>query len=250
MTPPDLPAPARYSLPRLPAPAFSRVVWLSQYFESEDPARQSEIDRVIQLNCDNPQIDDIFLLNEVIYPNPILQHPKVKQVNLGSRLSYKSAFDFAETHLADSTLVVLSNLDITFDADDLKALRFVELHQIFLALTRYDILSLDPPSSELFRYWDDVSCSQDTWIFSPSHREWPDDFNILLGIPGCDGRLVHLLDELGIAVINPCLTIHTYHHHQSGLRTYDRDRLTYENLGVKYLEYGALSFAEKDDGTA
>ena len=236
-----------HTLRRHPQRLYAKAVWIAQYFEPQNSERMQEILLVIRLNCENAQIDEIVLLNEKIYDTSVLRHPKIRQINIGRRLTYKTVFDFTKDHFGNDVLILLSNLDITFDANDLDDVKHLDLRDTVLALSRYDVTDIKTRSARFFRYFEDVSCSQDTWIYTSLRREFSDDFDIYLGIPGCDGRLSCLLSDMGISVINPSLTIRTYHYHLTDLRTYDRERLTYENLGVRYLEYGSLKYEKVND---
>ena len=65
--------------------------------------------------------------------------------------------------------------------------------------------------------------SQDSWIW---HSKWKlptntrNIFNINLGKPGCDNKLIYLLSIAGFACYNEPLWIHSYHYHPSQIRGY------------------------------
>lgn len=85
-----------------------------------------------------------------------------------------------------------------------------------MALSRWDEL----PSGELRLY--DHQDSQDSWIFIGRPSIAGAEFH--MGIPGCDNRIAKLIEESGYTVINPSITIRSYHLHASGFRTYGTGR--------------------------
>ncbi|MBD3407212.1 MAG: hypothetical protein GF411_13920 [Candidatus Lokiarchaeota archaeon] len=95
---------------------------------------------------------------------------------------------------------------------------------IFLCLTRYDVLADGTSTLE----WDrrlglgKKCATHDTWVFVP-----PININadVQLGLPGCDGRLVYLLQQGGYAVHNPSGIIKTYHYHLSKKRNYNKSNV-------------------------
>jgi hypothetical protein len=44
----------------------------------------------------------------------------------------------------------------------------------------------------------------------------------MMGLPGCDNRLAHLLSETGYRLSNPCRSIRTIHLHRSNVRSYGK----------------------------
>lgn len=65
--------------------------------------------------------------------------------------------------------------------------------------------------------------SQDTWMFHSNEMITSDEesiFDFELGTPGCDNKMVFLLQNLGYTIFNDPLKIKTYHNHQSKVRHY------------------------------
>jgi hypothetical protein len=86
------------------------------------------------------------------------------------------------------------------------------------ALSRWDLD--EDMKAKHHNTWD----SQDTWIFKNSIKSG--NYDIPLGIPGCDNRIAYELKEAGYEVINPSKTVKTYHYHLSNYRSYrEIDRL-------------------------
>ena len=93
------------------------IILIQQFFIHSNSERYKEIKETLSYNTYNKYIDKIILLNERIYSSEELgvSSDKIKQVNIKKRLTYKDAFDYAET-LGDNKYIILSNSDIFFDA--------------------------------------------------------------------------------------------------------------------------------------
>ena len=88
--------------------------------------------KIVELNIKNKSIDEIHLLNEKIYNYPILQNSKIKQININNRLTYKKAFEYANT-LDNDTIKILSNSDISFDSSSLQYIKRINFNNVCLA---------------------------------------------------------------------------------------------------------------------
>lgn len=244
----------------------TKIILIQQYFIHSDPIRMRELNKCLHWNIKNPLIDEIHLLNEKIYDSSILNYPKIKQINIGQRLTYYYAFNYGNS-LDCNIIKIVSNNDISFHPNSLEFLKTVNLTDTCFALNRYDIINYNPLKIKLVitRNKGGLSDTQDTWIFksirsphkmmanSPQtirslveasinkliKNEEPlnEEFKIQLGKPGCDNYVAYLLDRLGIKVINLCSKIITLHHHMSQKRNYsEKDRVgSYSKY--KYLKY-------------
>lgn len=192
---------------------------LTQYFKTSNQERNDEIHKCLEINCTNPKITKIYLLNEKIYDLDILKHEKIIQIDVSDRLQYYTAFDWANKNLEKESLIILSNIDIIFDELAIDNIIKLSKEQINvpMAITRYELNNqLDYASAKLyscFRY------SQDCWIVKTPIL-LNDNFKFYMGIPGCDNRIAYELLQMYGDIINPCLDIKTYHLHNSAIRTY------------------------------
>lgn len=199
----------------------NKIILIQQYYHTNDSNRMKEINEVVELNIKNKSIDEIHLLNEKIYNYPILQNSKIKQININNRLTYKKAFEYANT-LDNDTIKILSNSDISFDSSSLQYIKRINFNNVCLALTRYNVISKNPFKYKLHEsnHADSgASASQDTWIFTKIDKI-TDEYNFSMGIPGCDNHLLYLLDKNGVIVKNNALSVITYHHHSEPKRNY------------------------------
>jgi hypothetical protein len=139
----------------------------------------------------------------------------------GPRKTFADLFDLAARRFPGEICVV-ANSDIAFDASLAGAEALIRRHPrpLLVALSRWD----DPsgPSMEGRvdpQRWRFYSHSQDTWMFVAGAL--PDfEAGFTLGIPACESRLAHEAFRAGIGVLNPALSVRTWHHHASGTRTW------------------------------
>lgn len=200
---------------------YEKVILIQQYYHTNNLNRMKEINDVIELNVKNDLIDEIHLLNERIYDNSILQHSKIKQIDIKCRLTYKKAFEYANT-LSPTTVKILSNSDISFNPSSLQYVKKINLTNVCLTLTRHNVISIKPFKYKLYESIHTISggsASQDTWIFTKIDKI-TDEYNFALGIPGCDNHILYLLDKNGVRLKNNALSVITYHHHSEGKRQY------------------------------
>jgi hypothetical protein len=195
------------------------------------------------------------------------KHPNIKrqeELNFCRDINAKLNFNFIYTYYDDelpnyssffekfnsypNDINILTNSDIFFKSESLEQIRtyFTNLNdedrkKTCIALTRWEYFdenTITPP-----RFQD----SQDTWIFYGNvfYDDSIDD--VTLGTPGCDNRiLAELIYRYKYTVINPSLSIETYHYHLTGdaTRTYldslcERTRMVqgpYEFLPPHYLD--------------
>ena len=83
------------------------LVLLIQYFDPPDRARQVDLDTALAKNLANPAISEIYFLNErefefSTFPNSF----KIRQFVISKRLTFKDAFTFANTYLANRTVIL------------------------------------------------------------------------------------------------------------------------------------------------
>ena len=109
-------------------PTDHEIVLVQQFFIHQDQRRQNEIRNCLKFNVHNNSIKNVVLLNEREYSENELgvSSDKIEQVIIGERLTFKKAFEYAQTQLSGKT-VVLANSDIFFDGGVANCNR-LELH--------------------------------------------------------------------------------------------------------------------------
>ena len=192
------------------------VYLIQQYFKSPEKKRQQEINYVLEQNCKCDLIDKIILLNEEQYTLPT-NSTKIEQVVIKKRLTYLDVLTYIKDKVPKDTYVVFSNTDIYLDST-LCAIYSIEMEKKFISLLRYDVTNDKPPT--LFGPRPD---SQDTWILWSSSLDFTpteEEFGFPFGISGCDNAINVAMLREKFTVVNPALTIKTYHVHASNVRTY------------------------------
>ncbi len=176
---------------------------LFESYTSPDPLREAELERVRAIN----ESAGIF---ERIVP-----------VAGGGRKTYADLLGLAADRFPGEVCVI-ANSDIAFDDSLVGAAEWLRqaTRPSLIALTRWDTPTspsmegrIDPAS------WKFFSHSQDTWMFLAG-RLPTFDAGFTLGIPACESRLAHEAWVAGVAIANPALSVRSWHHHASAVRTW------------------------------
>lgn len=204
------------------------ITLIQQFFIHRDSIRMRELVQCLENNIENPYIDEIILLNEDIYnlekcgvKKSLLEGKnKVKQINISSRLSFHYVINYIK-HQLKNRICIIANTDIYFDSS-LSLLRGVDLSKKFLALLRYNVNS----NGSTTLHHGGRPDSQDVWIMDSNIQcDINDDFLFDFGKPGCDNAITYLMLKNRYIVINPSLSIKSYHLHRSNERDYDASQL-------------------------
>lgn len=214
----------------------NNIVLILQYFEVKNELRQKELDACLKINCDNPYISKIILLNEKIYMHKIMDNAKITQINISNRLTYNDVFKYSEKFLNINDIKILINTDIILDYRDIKYLKNIRFNNKVFALLRNeckipinifkDGITFD--TVEKYVYCNgNCKTSQDVWIFNNIKSDDIYDFN--LGIRGCDNRIAYLLDKNKYNITNPSKSIKIYHLHEHDQKSHEnRERRNYK----------------------
>jgi hypothetical protein len=172
-------------------------------YSSPDPARAAELTQVRDRNAAAGVFEEIV---------PVAEE---------GRRSFADLFSLAARRFPGRVCVV-ANADIAFDASLTAATDLFGRFKrpLLVALTRWD----DPSGPSMEGRvdpgrWRFYSQSQDAWVFRAG--ELPAfEAGFTLGIPACENRLAYEAYRAGIAVVNPALSIRSWHHHASGTRSW------------------------------
>ena len=207
-----------------------KIILLTQYYVTDLENRQQELDETLINNINHPLINEIHLFVEKDYnfdsiQSKVTNFNKVKLIKTDKRLNYKMCFDYSNKNIADNNIVILANSDIYFNKT-LSNIFKENLHNTFLAITRYELPDLKIATAE----WS--SWSQDVWVWqSPlnivKNNTNLDYFNngITLGLWGCDNRILKIVKDAGYSIKNPCNKIICIHNHKSDKREDNRQRV-------------------------
>lgn len=216
--------------------AVPRINLYVNYYIDVSPARQVEIDRVLANNIANVHIDRIYLIVDNVIYFHFLQSEKVRLVYLDRRPMFKDVFDIMQRYSAADEVSITANTDMYYD-DTLALVKQFYVKPVnwdtAMALNRYDVQAngmLQPVVR---------SRSQDTWIIYGKPKPMPNTL-FYYGRWACDNRIMYELGTAGYTVINPSLTVITYHLHLTNIRR-NSDRPDMAVPGpYTYMERGLL----------
>ena len=193
-----------------------KINLINQFYIDSNSKRQEEIKNCLKFNVSNKQIDNIFLLNEREYSTEELgiDSNKIKQIIINKRLQYCDVFDIMGQYEIEG-YIIIANSDIFFDKSIMDVRKtYLSTKKQILTLLRYEY---DGKSSlKECHLFGPRSDSQDTWIFHSNNNINKDKrkiFNIKLGLPSCDNKLIYLWNILGYQCYNCPELIKTYHYH-------------------------------------
>src|SRR5574337_341229 len=177
------------------------------YYIDNDNRRNKELEICLLKNYELKLFDEIIILCEAPIELPFERTKEITQVVIKSRPTFNTFFELINKRKDDWN--ILANSDIYFD----NTIKMIEnySHNIFIALTRWDIVNGQPK----FLNRKD---SQDVWCFFGKAKV---DAEFTMGVPGADNSIAWKFKQQKYQVINPSLTIKTYHMHESGVRNYD-----------------------------
>jgi hypothetical protein len=196
---------------------------LIEYFKSKNEQRDIEYLTSINENINCSHFDKIYVF---ISDDSVLntQSPKIEIVKIPNRPTFKFLFEWSNQNLTNE-ICVIANTDIFFD-DTLSNINITNIENKFIALTRWDLINHNGQWG--IQYYNHqwrgnittALLSQDSWIYkTPIKVDDRSDF--MMGKPGCDNRIVQIMQEQGYNVINPSMKIITKHIHLSNYRTYN-----------------------------
>ena len=148
------------------------------------------------------------------------------------KYNFKDIFEYVNTVTYDNEINIICNLDIFFDSSINKITQMGS--KDFLALTRWDI-NTDTKQAKFFN----VNCSQDTWIWKGKVDLDVIDLDFGFAQPGCDNAICGEFHENGYKVLNPSLSVKSFHLHSDTSRTYTDDDVVRKKL---YLLYATKDF--------
>jgi len=197
-----------------------------QFYINNIDERQNEIKKTLLYNCNNNLINNIYLLNERIYTDEELgvKSDKINQIVIDKRMTYRDVFTFVENNNIVG-YIIISNSDIFFD----KSIKNIQKCQVIKDKKIYCLNRFNFNSKNLSGLDLDLSgrpdC-QDVWIYHSKFNNIlfnKDIFDIELGTPGCDNKIIYLFKILGFNCYNEPEIIKSYHFHKIMTRNYDQN---------------------------
>ncbi len=203
---------------------------LTHLYNETHRQRAFEYIDCLEKNLKHPLITKVHVIYDTSLDNegeniirPYLESKNITMTNVQERPSFGFCFQLVN-ELYPGWEIILSNADIYFNKT-LHTLEDYDLKDKFLALTRWEVTQ----ANELNLFWlrdangffrlDYAETSQDVWIFETPIRKFRKDF-FSLGTWNCDYVIGYFAREVGLTVLNPCLTIQSCHKHLSCKRNY------------------------------
>ena len=172
-------------------------------YTSNDPARAAELEQVRQINATSQIFDRIV---------PVAD---------GGRKTYADLIGLAVDRFPGEACVI-ANSDIAFDASLVGAAEWLRKasRPSLVVLSRWDTPTSPSMEGRIdHATWKFFSHSQDTWMFIAGSLP-AFDAGFTLGIPACESRLAYEAWAAGVAIANPALTVRSWHHHASAVRSW------------------------------
>lgn len=187
----------------------SKIYLLTTYWDKNERSYEYKI--AFEKNIANQIIEKIYIFYEKfsgVTPD-FLRNPKICVVPIDHLPCHKDFYDFANKFLAGD-IIVMANSDIFFD-DTLNLLRYIDFDKSNVVLTRYPYQSAGRLS-----YAD----GSDSWIFRSPIKYQQGDYKI--GVAGTEHALIGEWVKSGYNIVNPCLSITSWHVHKSTARSWDQ----------------------------
>jgi hypothetical protein len=224
---------------------YDEIHLIQQWYYDKNSTRFEELKEVLRRNLLNEHITQIHFIQE---PHSLQSRDEMAQEIFGSddtqeyvinlfrkkvliaksrersvrRLYMSDAFKYASKYL-QGRIVMVSNLDIYYD-DTLQLLKngagdSIDLsHYVSYFLSRYEPFGLDGNQCDRLRFIG----SHDTFIVIPPLPavllDKLESDGLYQGSWGIEARLMYEFEQIGIKVSNPCLSVKSWHMHQSGVK--------------------------------
>jgi hypothetical protein len=192
-------------------------------YPEKNPKRMAELRECL---VNNAKVFDVIWLIAELDENgkldylPDVSPAVINVLSINCRPTFRTMFNAVNNLSGNEDINVVANSDIYFK-DRFKG----PMPGQSFALTRYE--------GDVFLNRRD---SQDAWVFSGKINV-PKYCDFHIGVPGCDNRLARELSVAGYQVLNPSLTIKTYHLHK-GQKSYDN---TTRRVPPPYLRLDPIS---------
>jgi hypothetical protein len=185
----------------VPVKPFNGIHLIVQYFNCADAERQDEYDYCVKANLENSNVVKLHCLiePETKVPDWLGKHAKYVEFKVIGRLTYRTAFDYANRMLAGQICAV-SNLDIFLDqASKWEVLPGLFDMSIVMCLARHEF---DGESSTKDKNLQKLAyaTAQDCWVFQSPVFVKECDF--ALGRLGCDNAIAHRFRASGYIPVN------------------------------------------------
>jgi hypothetical protein len=198
------------------------LILFAQYYVPKNVERKMEIDKCFKKNIESSRVDKFIIYFEkeedkILIPD----NRKIEKKLRKERLTY--GFWLSETNkYKTGTLSIIINSDIyiTDTFDHLKENSdYLLRNKKFVALTRYN------PEGNGYKLNEDPHWTQDCWAIVKTDNEFSSaliqEASFELGQPGCDNKIVAVMQSYNFKITNPCETVISIHLQADNKRDYD-----------------------------
>ena len=220
--------------------------WITQYYTPPKPKRRREITKCLEENIKSPLISKVILLNEQKESLEGFQSSKLVEKIIGHRLTYRDVFQEIQ-NIPDNVIVAFANADICIDNKSWRDVWNINLENRCLALLRWDVPAEGMGGAKLFGPRAD---SQDTWVVLAKDvkKRLPEmlqgsDFQF--GRMGCDNAIAMEFLKNKFLVVNPALSLKTWHYHSSEVRGYNQQDIVDKPI-FHYIQPSGIHDLEAD----
>ena len=193
------------------------------YYYSDNSTRQKDIDFCFDKNMAIETYDRIYLIiSESDYKRLLDYTPLNFMVkNIASKIifilfekqpSFSNYIDIINAVSDEDDINIFLNSDCYACEKTIENVYRIKKDEMW-CLQKYNIIDED-----FNLFFEDVSCSQDVWIFRGKPKEIK-NIDFYFGVPGCDNRFAYESEASGYTLLNPSLDIKFYHYHLSEVRT-------------------------------
>lgn len=180
------------------------------------PDRIEELNRAIEMNRKNPDIDELIILHQHGISN--LPHgDKISHVaHEKERASYEEIFSIINSRVqSPDDISIFANTDCFFIEGDLAKIKPINFRPFVFTITRWDVDHALQPIKGCKSMFN----GRDAWVFKGKIRpmKWLDFYP---GCHECDWHLDWLLRHAGYQLANPYYDVRLWHYHPSDKRTY------------------------------
>ena len=180
-------------------------------YPEKNAARMAEYQECLRRNLGAALVQEVCVLSENAEAH-LPSHAKLRVRKVTHRPLYDELFAWVNELAEAADLSVLTNTDVWFD-EGLRQIEAVDWRgPRVLAVSRWDVLQ--DGAIRLFEYGD----SQDCWIVRGKVGGVRGNFPI--GVYDCDNKIAWEFAQAGYQVVNPALSLRTYHLHLCGYRSY------------------------------
>jgi hypothetical protein len=187
----------------------------TSYYNEPNQERAKELRECLLKNIDNVLIDKIYIIigNE-LQVSDVKISDKIIPYVFSSKPTYADYFNLVNDVSEENDVNIISNSDIFFD-ETLQLISQLKENDCW-ALSRWEI-NQDKSNGDIIQSNGD---SQDCWIFKGKIKTL-EYCNFSLGIMGCDNRIAYEIQKASYEITNPCLSIKTWHLHNTNHRNYN-----------------------------